>query len=201
MDTVLLQWAVSTSPDPYSSSGYPTGTELTMSVTYVVQHAEVVVSPKHTTKATSSSVSPTQCLSSPKFSAKPITPSLVPPLPSSSTMAPPISALGTSSNPNFASKKIETFISGLLCFWNQFLIMGLLILTLKFVPFDELPDGQERLNPVLFSATLSKGHATKPPVSYILHFHHVFLFFSILVTVPCICLCLSENVSVVKLCS
>lgn len=158
------------------------------------------MSQKHTTKATSSSVSPTQCLSSPKFSAKPITPSLVPPLPSSSTMAPPISALGTFLNPNFVSKNRNFYFFWFLCFSNQ-LVMGLLILTLNFVPFGELPDGQERLNPVLFSATLSKGHATKPPVSYILHFHHVFLFFSILVTVPCICLCLSENVSVVKLCS
>lgn len=52
----------------------------------------------------SSSVSLTQCPSSPKLSANLITPSSALPLPSSSTMVPPISVLGIFPNPNFASK-------------------------------------------------------------------------------------------------
>jgi len=55
-------------------------------------------------KITSSSISLTQCHSSPKFSANLITPSSAPPPPSSSTMVPPISVLGIFPNPNFASK-------------------------------------------------------------------------------------------------
>ena len=40
MNTALLQWPVSASPDPYCGSGNPIGSELTMSVTYVVHHLQ-----------------------------------------------------------------------------------------------------------------------------------------------------------------
>lgn len=150
-------------------------------------------------KVTSSSSIPlTQCHSSPKFSANLITPSSAPPLPSSSTMGPPISVLGIFPNPNFLTKFK-------LYFWAYlfFTLARDRVVDFNFKSWLLLVNYQMGWRDST-SCCFPQHCPTATPQSHwyhILRFHHVFLFFSILVTMLCICFCcLCLSRMLVKLC-